>query len=286
MRPVVLAPVFALLLASPPARGLSLDFHGDEPQFPHVWLQLEAAQRDALDRAAPGGPVVLALTPAQQLALRADAGAGAPWLFVLDRAAAARGCTPGGYNLAVRAGPWLAVAAGRLGDFPAPDEVLHATRGLADPALAAGAPAVEPEIRATEPGTPPPVVERARELLPGGRFARYLPVGGGWQAVSVRRAPLPERVEDLADAALGITAERQLEVHPTGASSAAWPTSGARWLAPDGTALYAIPHVLEGEGGPPARAWLLLAYRDGLLVEHALLAESGLVAGATYAWEE
>jgi hypothetical protein len=281
------AALAAALLAASAARADGLSFDGDEPRFPHVWLQLEAAQRAALDRAPSGSePVTVRLSAGQEAALRAEGGAAAPWLFVVDRRAAGERCTCGAYNLAVQVGPWLAVYAGALGDFPSPEEEARATRGQADPALAAAAPAAEPVVRPTSPGAPPPLLERARALLPEGSFARFLPVPRGWQAVSVRRAPPADFLADLDDAALGLTSERELEVHPTGASSAAWPDAGARLLAPDGTDLYAIPFVLRGEAGPPARAWLLLAYRDGLLTEHALVAESGLVSGATYAWED
>ena len=293
--------VSALLAApGPRARADGFAFDGDDPRFPHVWLQLEAAQRAALDEGegeGPAGaahgsalttPVTIQLTATQRATLRREAGADAPWLFVVDRRSAESSCTCGAYNLAVRIGAWLAVYSGGLGDLPSPDEVARVARGQADPALAFAAPATEPLIHASPPGAAPALLARVQELLPGPRFARFLPVSssGGWQAVSVRRAPLADFLEDLSDAALSLTAERQLEVHPTGASSAAWPDTGARRVEPDGTALYAIPYVLRGAVGPPSRAWLVLAYREGLLTEHALVAESGVVAGAAYAWEE
>jgi hypothetical protein len=298
----------ALLLAAPVlARADGLAFQGDLPQFRHVWLQLEAKQAAALD-AAPNAraatPATVELTAAQQETLRREAGATASWLFVIDRtdspslvdrtdsprlvdrSAAASSCTCGVYNLAVRVGPWLAVYADALGEYPSPDEVIRASRGRADPALAFAAPAREPEVRAAPAGVAPPLLARVQDLLPGGRFARYLPTTGGWQAVTVRHAPLADFVEDLADAALSLTAERELSAHATGASSAAWPDSGARRVLPDGTTVYAIPYVLQGEAPPPVRAWLVLAYRDGLLAEHALVTEPGGLAGATYAWAE
>jgi hypothetical protein len=281
----------AALLAAVIARADGLAFDGDVPRFPHSWVELEAAQREALDRGPPAaaqGLPVIQLSARQREALHADGGADAPWLFVLDREAAEERCACGAYNLGVRVGPWLAVYTGALGDYPSPDEVARASRAPSEPALAFAAPAGEPDIRGWHgsTGIVPPRLARARDLLPEARFARFLPAAHGWQAVAVRRPPLADFLTDLDDAALGLTAERQLSAQPTGASSATWPESGARRTEPDGTALYALPYVFQGELGAPSRAWLLLAYRDGLLVEPALVAESGLVAGATYAWEE
>jgi hypothetical protein len=277
-----------LLVTATSARADGLAFDGDQPRFPHVWLQLEAAQQAALDEAsaAPARPVTVPLSAAQRATLRSDADADAPWLLVVDRRTAESSCTCGAYNLAVRVGPWLAVYTRGLGDHPSPEEVARLSRAQSDPALAFAAPESEPTIRAAAPGAATPLLARVQDLLPEQRYARFLPITRGWQAVSVQHAPLAEFVEDLSDAALGLTAERQLAVHPTGASSAAWPEAGARRVEPDGTALYVIPYVLRGATGAPSRAWLVLAYRDGLLAEHSLVAEPGLVASATYAWEE
>lgn len=275
----------AAMLAASLARADGLSFAGDEPLFPHAWVQLETDQLPhlELDR---GGPVaVLTLTSSQRSALRQQVGGDVPWVFVVDRSAAAGGCTCGAYNLSVREGSRLAVYTHTLGDFLSPADVVRIEGSLSDPALVSpppGTPGIEPGDPAS--GALPALVERARALLAEARFSPALTAGDGWEVVAVKHAPVPVVIDDLTQVALGLALESSVSVRPTGAEAARWPDAGARRLEPDGTTIYAIPRVLEGEVGAPLRAWLLLAYQDGLLVEHAVVGEENLLASATYEW--
>lgn len=79
--------VAPLLCTGGLARADGLSFDGDVPLFPHVDLQLSAAQKQQLAADARKGVRYpeLRLTRAQQDALKEETGATVPWVFAVDR---------------------------------------------------------------------------------------------------------------------------------------------------------------------------------------------------------
>jgi hypothetical protein len=96
----------------------------------------------------------------------------------------------------------------------------------------------------------------------------------------------PPRLDDLGAGAPDPLAPLHVldavAMSPEPADAIAWPERGAR-IDVDGGAVLLVPGVVEGELGPPARAWLLLEYRGDRLVTAAALTEWGALA-VRYRW--
>lgn len=274
------------LLLTTGARADGLGFDGDTPLFPHFFLELDSAQKQAIASEQRLGSkyVEMRLTPGQREVVKKEAGATVRWLFAVDRKALEGECSCGAYNLGVLIGGRLAVFKRRLGDHLSPGEVAAIEADLSGGAPPRTSPrsstsSLEWKWSSPEQAERPEAGVLSR-LLPAGRFDRVLRVPGNWRVVRLRLPALPRLGDETDQDCMATFGDpSRIGGAPREGTELTWPKEGARLDGADGGVTWLLPVVVPPGIGPPARAWAVFEYRRGRLAAVAVSTEYGRAGG-------